>query len=277
MDRISSLIARADVLRRRIYSSIPFEDRLAALFVKLSLDTVETIGLAIGAEFLLRGVTGMPDPGPRWKPESRNPALTLPRGYLRDFGAKLYGAMMKKFRNPEVVEEGIQNYLAWATTSGEINKEHNNSRSQAESFVMAGVMRRCLDVIRRERKHNLDSLDDSGGPGRDEDREPLVLNVEDPRALKEFQHTMRPEVWAQWMKFLQHHLHEDIPEYMALSMQGYDDQEIIGDPRKGLPGMLTHYKSPASGPGTFLRWLDKIPEVSKKFFKGVGEGSHAPV
>lgn len=276
MDRISSLIARADVLRRRIYSSIPFDDRLAALFVKLALDTVETLGRAIGAEFLLRGVTGMPDPGPRWKPESRNPALTLPSGYMRDFGSKLYGAMMRKFRNPDVVEEGIQNYLAWATTSGEINKERDKSRSQAESYVMDGVMKRCLDVIRRNRKHNVPSLDDPGSGGEDEGQA-MVHNLEDPRALKEFQHTMRPEVWAQWMHFLAKNLHEDIPEYMALSMQGYDDQEIIGDPRKGLPGMLTHYKSPPSGPGTFLRWRDKIPEISKKFFKGIGEGSHAPV
>lgn len=273
MDRISSLIARADVLRRRIYSSIPFEDRLAALWVKLALDTVETIGRALGAEFLLRGVTEMPDPGPRWKPESRNPASTLPSGYMRDFGSKLYGMMLKKFRDPDVVEEAISRFLLKATTSNLITPQ---TRRAAESFVMTGCIRYAIDVIRQKRRQNADSLDDPGAGG-EEEGQALIHNLEDPNALKNMQRELTPRVWKAWMEFLAKHLHEDIPEYFALSMQGYDDQEIIGDPRKNLPGMLTHYKSPSSGPGTFLRWLDKIPEVSKAFFKTLPEDAFAPV
>jgi len=46
MDRIAFLARRADLLGKRIYASIPFSDRLADLFVKISLDTIETIAEA---------------------------------------------------------------------------------------------------------------------------------------------------------------------------------------------------------------------------------------
>ena len=39
-----ALIARANELNRRIYSSLPFGYRLANFLVKLSLDTAETFG-----------------------------------------------------------------------------------------------------------------------------------------------------------------------------------------------------------------------------------------
>ena len=66
--------------------------------------------------------------------------------------------------------------------------------------------------------------------------------IDDPKALREIQRELSPRVWRLWMTYLAQRLHEDVPEYLGLSMQGFTDLEIIGDPRrKGLPGMLTHY------------------------------------
>lgn len=271
MDRIAQLITRADLLRRKIYASIPFEDRLATLWVKISLDTVETLGRAIGAEFLLRGVQDMPDPGPHWKPESRNPALTLPSGYMRDFASGLYGLLMKKFRDPSVADDAIQMYLARVTTSGEIKPM---KRSQAESYVRDGVVKQALSIIRSKRRHETESLSDRGP--EDEGQE-LIESLEDPNALKGIQREISPRVWKLWMEYLASHLHEDIPMFIALSMQGYENEEIIGHPGKGKPGMLPHYRSPVSGPNTYLKHVYKIPEVSKKFFKTLHEEAPHPV
>ncbi len=41
--------------------------------------------------------------------------------------------------------------------------------------------------------------------------------------------------------------------------------------------MLPHYTAPVSGPNMYLKWVYKIPEVSKKFFHSIGEEHFAPV
>jgi len=57
----------------------------------------------------------------------------------------------------------------------------------------------------------------------------------------------------------------------ASSRLAFAPKNIIGDPRrKGLPGMLTHYKPPPSGANSFLKsFVYKIPAVSKDFFHGL--------
>ena len=246
-----------------MYGSLSFSERMSRLFVRLSLDTVETLGKAVGAEFLLRGVTGMPDPGPRWRPESRNPALTLPAGYMRGFAAKLYGLMMKKFRDPSLVDDAIMTYLARVTTSGEIKPM---PLSAAESYVQAGVVKEALNLIRAQRTRMRDvRLEESLAPGVDGERG-LADTLEDPRALRDMQHELSPRVWRQWMDYLAKHLHPDIPLYIGYSMEGWTDGEIVGKP--GQPGKLPHVQieTLAQAASFWKHKIDRIPEISKRFF-----------
>jgi hypothetical protein len=74
------------------------------------------------------------------------------------------------------------------------------------------------------------------------------------------------------MKYLAKHVHADIPRYVALSMQGYTDAEIIGNPARGQPGMLPNYTAPRSGPNSYLKsFVYKIPSASKAFFDELRE------
>lgn len=269
MDRVAALITRAAGLQRRIYASLPFEERLARLFVKLALDTTEVLGRAIGAEFLLRGVTDMPDPGPRWDPQSRNPAATLPHGYMSQFAKSLYGLLMKKFHDPELADDAIQTYLAETIAKERIKPV---SRSAAESYVRDGIMKAALYILRQKRRE--EQHESLHGPAGDEGRA-LEEVLEDPSSLKSFQRELSPRVWKLWMDYLGKRLHPDIPTYIALSMQGYSDREIIGDQARGYPGMLPTYKAPASGPNAYLKFVYQIPDVSKKFFQSINE--EAPV
>jgi hypothetical protein len=270
MDRISTLITRADYLRRHIYSSIPFGDRLAAFFVRLGLDTVETLGRALGAEFLIRGVTDMPDPGPRWNPQSRNPSLTLPQNYMREFAAKVYGLLMKKFHDPSLVEDAISMFLLKVTTSEKISAK---TMASAQSWALQGLIWQALDIIKKRRKEQAESLDrPTGEHGDGNDVRSLQDTLEDPRALNEVKRELSPRVWKMWMEYLSKHIHEDIPLYIALEMQGYVAAEIIGDPNNGRPGMLPHYQPPPSGfKGYYRHQVGKIPEVSRKFFESLHE------
>jgi hypothetical protein len=94
------------------------------------------------------------------------------------------------------------------------------------------------------------------------------------------QRELSPRVWKQWMEHLARNVHPDIPAYIALSMQGYDDIEIVGDPTKpNMPGMLPTFKPETVGRAkSFIKYkIPKILSVSKAFFQSIGEESFAPV
>jgi len=261
MDRIVALTTRADALSKRIYASIPFTDRFANFFTKIALDSVETLGRAIGAEFLLSGVTGMPDPGPTWNPEATNPALTLPKTYMKDFASGAYGMLIKKFHDPSLADEAIQRFLLKVTTTKTIKPV---PRRSAESFVRDGIVKAALDVLRHRRRVEQPEvrLDEPRDDGRT-----LADLLEDPRALRDVQRELSPRIWKLWMAYLAKHVHPDIPKYVALSMMGYTDAEIIGSPIRGQPGMLDLYTPPRSGPNSYVdHYVRRIPEASKAFF-----------
>jgi hypothetical protein len=263
---IAALTARADSLCRDIYASLPFEVRLADLFTKLALDSVETLGRALGAEFLLRGVKDMPDPGPTWNPQARNPALTLPHTYMKEFASGAYGMLIKKFHDPSVADEAVQRFLLKLTTTHVIKPV---PRRSAESFVRDGLIKAALDVVRHRRRVEEPEvpLDEPRGDGRT-----LAELLDDPRALRDMQRELSPRIWRLWMAYLAKHVHVDIPRYIAFSMQGFTDAEIIGSPARGQPGMLPHYKPPPSGPNSYLKsFVYEIPRASRAFFGELGE------
>ncbi len=273
--RIAAVIDRAGTLSRRIYASLPFEERLAHFFAKFALDTVETMGKALGAEFLIRGVTGMPDPGAFWDPDSRNPSLTLPRNYLKEFASSAYGQLMKKFHDPELVEEAVQNYLLKIMTHEHIKPM---PLPAAEKYVRNGLINSALDIIRHRRRKDSPpgtmSLDeDYSGKADVSTRKRLMEEVlEDPRALHQMEQELGSRAWKRYMDWLSRRIHVDIPEYIGFSMHGWSDVDIIGDPRvPGKPGMLTHYHPPPSGPNAYLKLIKRIPEETAKFFRSIGE------
>ena len=195
----------------------------------------------------------MPDPEARWNPGHRNPAMTLPADYLEDYAVALHDTLVKKFRDEEVVDEAIQRFLVKITTSDVIKPV---ARKSAERFVLDGLIKQSLDVIRERQRQNEHEYDSLGS---------AVADVEDPQALHDMQRELSPRVWARLMDYLAKNLHEDVPLFIALSIQGYDNDEIV---RK-----LPHYTVPASGCNSYLSHFvypngnkGGIAGVSKKFF-----------
>ena len=275
MDRIAALIVRANTLRIQVYSSRPFADRLAEFFTRLALDTQETLGRALGAEFLLKGVTGMPDPGQHWKPESRNPASTLPSGYMRDYASKVYGLLMKKFHDPELVDDAIQTVLM-RVMKGEGAITPGMSLEYARNLVTKSLVNAAIDIVRHRRRRK--EVDLEGGGEESDAGRSLEEIVEDPRAFANIHRELSPRVWKLWMEHLAKHLHPDIPAYIGLSMQGLNNDEIIGNPQKNIKGELPTYVVPPSGPKAFLYHFvypggpqGGIPGQTKKFFESLHE------
>lgn len=266
MDRVATLITRADYLRRHIYASIPFADRLAAFLLKFA-DSSEVLGRMVGAEMLIKGVEGMPDPGPRWNPSARKPADTLPSNYLGTYARQAVGLLMRKFHDPSLVDDTVSRFVI-----DKLPKLKAQPLGSAQSWVTQGLVWLALDIIKegREERETTESID---APGAGDEEGPSLHDaIEDPDAFNAVKRELSPRVWKLWMEFLAKHIHADIPLYIALSMQGYSPQEIIGHPAKGTPGMLPHYTAPASGFTSFYKYkVGQIPEVSRKFFESIHE------
>jgi hypothetical protein len=265
MDR-TALLHRAAEVRRRIFASLPWEVRLATVFARLALDTgyLNDLGRQIGAEMLQAGVTDMP-PAPKWKPGGPHAALSLPRDYMGKFTHDVYGLLISKFRNPKLAEEAIIAYVGKLST-GEI-KLQAVSRTTAESFIRHGALLEAMSLARKALREQArqESLEDV-----DEDSKSVSRELADPNAFAKFRKALSDKMWKEWMEYLAKHVHPDIPMYLELKMEGYDDVEIIGSPKKGIPSKLPHWNaSPQawakpSGPGA------KIIPKSNEFLESKG-------
>lgn len=223
------------------------------------------MGRLIGSLFLLAGVEGMPEPGPKWNPKAPHPELTLPRGYMQEFAGNVYGLLIKTFRNPELAESAMLEYLS--EVKGKLKPL---PLSSAESYVRYGIMLKGKSLAREylRQKARTESLEDV-----EEEAKAISRDIEDPNSLKNFQHVMSPRMWQEWMDYLAKHIHPDMPLYLQLRMEGYTNDEIVGAPKKNQPNtLLPHYKEqghPKPSDPSFWgdKYFRKVIPTSIEFFK----------
>lgn len=267
------LVTAAEETHRRLYASLPWGYRLANLFTRLAVDTTDAFGRAIMAEFMLRGVTDMPDPGPRWNPKSPKPADTLPRGYGRDFADRIYRTLLSKFRDPDLAENAMMDFLIRFTLQGGAkNMQPGTNFNDAKGYVMKGVMNQGINIVhqknrQRQRERSLTQYDDESGGD-------TVIDIDDPHAFKQLEEAIpsweMPRVKADLLK-----LGPWVPHYLDLAMKGYDDAEILGFKNPGVPSLLekmfhTPPLNAQGGPISGASWSkvngykDKILTIMKK-------------
>lgn len=229
---VARLILAAQETRIRLYSSLPWGYRLAELFTRLAVDTIESFGRTIMAEFLLRGVTGMPDPGHRWNPKSSDPAKTLPSGYGREFASRVYKTLIAKFRDPDVVDNAMMDFVIRFTLQG--GSKHmlpNTDFKTAMGYVMTGVVNQGKNIVKdnAKRRQNEKPLTD--------EEDGSSIDVDDPNAFRDLLRLI-PSSELSRMKSELAGVISWAPYYVSLVMQGYDDAEILGFNKSGEPSVL---------------------------------------
>jgi len=267
MDR-TALLHRAAEVRRRIFASLPWEVRLAAVFVSIANETgyLDALGRQLGVEFLRAGITGMPDAGPKFKPESPHAQATLPKNYMGKFIHDVYGLLISSFHDPDLAEVALVTYIG-KLADGTIKLKPVPLSPTAESFVRHGIMLEAKTIARkalRERARS-ESLQDGG---EDDEGKEMSRDIEDPNALLDFQRVLSPHMWQEWMAYLAQHVHPDIPLYLKLRMEGYTNEEILGVPKENIPSKLPHWKS---SPQNWKNYGPKIRDKSKEFWKNHGD------
>lgn len=180
------LAARATRLSRQIYASLPWRYRLANLILKLAIEPQEAHGLFFYGVFVRAGVQDMPDVG-------KTPAKDFPRSDKIDrvvakirradskygfrFGNRVWTASVSRF-GFRIAEEAISWMVEKLTRRPDIIKG-NFTLSQAGSFVVDGVLKRCKDMVKRHWRQKEKSLTVDVG------QQTTQRAIADPGALNE--------------------------------------------------------------------------------------------
>lgn len=221
------LVSAALDLRRRVFASLPWGYRLASLLTKLAADTSGFGQVSYGL-FLMHGVEGLPpikgQPAENFKPAK--PAdidRTIPRGYGKDFGEKVYRVLLHTFKNPDFAEEVMSEGIVKIITGGSYltNELKGKPLSKAENLFIKSMVNLGID-LQRKRGREKSMVDEEG----------VEQVIEDPKSWEELEkHLPEKELDAirRELAEVNPRLAPDIALYFDLLLDGFKDSEIVKD------------------------------------------------
>lgn len=147
--KTASMAHRARVIARRLYAALPRGVRLANFFVRLAAESpnVERFGRMVYAEFIRKGITGMPPihgkPVEEVVDRSKPIEKQLPLGYGSAFAQKAYRTLLALGIPPSSVEDVMQDYLIELVTKSKVG-EGDFALHHAEAYVLRGLRQFAL-------------------------------------------------------------------------------------------------------------------------------------
>lgn len=262
MDKIASLQKRAKDVARQIFARLPLSRRVAHVMLVLAgVDPLlKALGRSLGAVFLLKGVTGLPDvngkPALEWFAEQSNKTVDgltrrLPTNYLDQAAVKVRNTMGSKF-GPDIMQDAIGTFLMKFISGKAFEHMHDGiSLNEAMGYVAMSIKNQAISLQRSNKHENRNkSIDETDDEGK------AMYNPSDPKAL--INHGGAP--WWEAPKFkriLETKVHPDAPLYLDLLSQGYQAKEIV-------EGMLPHYDS------SYAYWMDKVTKKIRNVLDSEG-------
>lgn len=245
--RTASLARCASIVARKLYASLPRGLRVVNLFIKLAdaSSGIETFGRVMYAEFIKKGVKGLPPIHGKpveeviKNPNAPNLATLLPRNYGGDLGRKAYGSLLQMGLSPEVAADTMQEFAINFLTKSPI--EEGSNVHEAEHFTLRGL--RMFGMTRR-RSENRHRRRETPSLVKDDDGEDVVHDIKDEGIFDAVSNMVSADYMNRMVKHLDQQLKsrigdDVIPRYFELSLEeGVDDKRMIQD--NLLP--LTKYK-----------------------------------
>ena len=237
MDRVAHIITASGQLRRKIWASLPFNLRLADFFSRLAVSFTEAFGKTVYAEFLTQGVEGMPDirgvPASEFDISRKPVANHLPTGYGNAFGQEAYRILMRKIHQPEAVENIMGDFLVSFLDKGAKHIQPGTPLKKAEGYIITSLLNEWKNYLRTKSTRIQEVSDIRYSPEGEEQR--IEQPDFDEDDLEQLVKRMLPRMQSRLKE-----IHPDAPLYVKLSLiDGYTDQEIIGDVEHGVPSMLS--------------------------------------
>jgi DNA-directed RNA polymerase specialized sigma24 family protein len=265
------LIKWASDLRRRIYASLPWGLRLGIFLRRLSSSIIDAFGRVMYAEFVKRGVVGMPDiggqPAASWREKLEKAGTRagdmVPRGTGREFAQKAWRILLSTTRNPSITEEVMTTVIEKFIKSPNLIQEGSTLRF-AEGYVIQALKSHFIDYDRSERRRtrlqgpSLTVEDDSG--------EDVVLDVEDPDSWKQIGGLLSPVGLREIHRELER-IHPSAAAFVDLSFQGYTPIEMA----RG--AMLPHLEGKPTSPSNVYQWIERWkPRIQEVIQKHIDHG-----
>ena len=240
---------------------MPMGFRILALFDNLASGSTDTFGRLIYAEFLRRGVQDMPPIRGMTADEYRakigerglkdpNLSSKLPPGYGKEFATKVRNILrgQKGINGREsAAEEVMSRFMLRFHSKGSEHLKENSGLREAEGYVITGIKNEAINFLESEgagamgQSKSLHVKDDDGEATIDVQDQSFLQKMEDRYPIHEL--LSDPYIRRELGR-----IHPDAPMYIELSLEGFDDDEIVGDPRKGIEPMLPHLKDKPTTP-----------------------------
>lgn len=201
---MNRLVTSAVELQRKVYASLPWGFRLANFLTRLADYGTKAFGQVFLKSLQTMGVAVPPTE----RPEA--------------VGSMFYKSLLSKFKNPDLVEEIMQDSIA-----NLLDKNHRLNKmmqdkpyTECRAILMTAMKNLGIDVLRRRKKEEF-SIDDPEG-----DRV-----VEDPGSWDELgeyipERTLL-EIEKDLAKTVNPKMLPDLPLYFKLLVDGYADSEIL--------------------------------------------------
>lgn len=256
------LARAASDLQRRIYASLPWGYRVARFFLRLASGTIDVFGRVVAAEFIKRGVQGMPDVAGKPAESLREALLKkgtragdkLPRNYGRQFAQSVWNINMSKIKNPEIIEEAMVSVVEKLLKNPHLIHEGVLLR-EAQAFVLRMIRNETIDLLRTKGRRREESLT------REDEGEEITLDPHDPGALKDIEGMLTPSTLRDIKRDLDR-INESASAYIDAVFNDYSDREIAEGAM--LPHMQGRPVSPQALFNWKKRWMPKIEEAIRK-------------
>jgi hypothetical protein len=268
---------RALSLTRKLFASLPFERRLALVLANLLSDSgerdraAELFGRIIYAEFLRKGIPGVPLPDRTLSERDladKELYRKLPKGYGLSLGKKAMAILYQVFRMaPNEAEDALNAfYEKWVLIAPKLDAD--KKLHQAEDWVLTALKNFFTDQVRRIIRKKVREVvvldenlhDDEGGFS------PKIDTLGwDEQLAREIENRLTPAELQRFNDYISRTVHPAMPEYIRLRADGFSQAEIVGNPKKGYPGMIPALKS--VGLGQFYKLTHKLSMAIESFFK----------
>ncbi len=280
MERQAHLALTAAETARRIYASLPLRIRFARMMIAMDPGGGQLISKLAYAWFLVLGVKGMPEvpegtsfakaiEQQKAKAKSANiNALVgiMPQAWALSernrFAKALNGVIWKKARKPQDADDAMSAAMEklFSGTKAITKINPDLGLAKCESLVIRITKNALIDLARGGDLDDpmTDSLTDDGpdSPGGQKDiADPaphfddadLVGDQFDEDDVKELLDD--PDLIEDLKK-----VNEDALVFVKLMLDGHDQKKILGNPPKGIPSMLPHWKA---GPGAWASTAER--------------------
>lgn len=258
---------------RQIWASMPFGLRLAELLLRLAEDQTQNFGRTMYGEFLMKGVQGMPPirgvpaESTKFWHAQRNPADSLPTNYGSDFGNHAWRTLMKKVPGISLADakDALQDTAIDFVGGASRHLDETFTLEHAEYYVINAVVNRGKMSLRSRSRRREDYVredtEKGGVPNFDHVDRDSIQDFNDFVKARSMQ-----KIMPQILRDLER-AHPAAADYVRLVLEtGLPENQIVGDPRKGVPSMIPYLKeNPITPQGFNFRVKPKIREVFQRY------------